>query len=107
MLGNWNQNVAAGDPLVGDPSGDRFVRSRPEHGAGQLEPGILPVESVVPEPATLSLLTIAGLILAAAEVTGYIIFGVGWACTEAGQPNEATRLGYPKLTSVSYADNVE
>ncbi|RMH13732.1 MAG: hypothetical protein D6698_13625 [Gammaproteobacteria bacterium] len=25
VLGNWNQNVTAGDPLQGDPSGDGFV----------------------------------------------------------------------------------
>ncbi len=62
VLGNWNQNVTAGDLLQGDPSGDGFV------GLDDLDvvlnnwnAGTPPAASVVPEPASLALFTIAGL----------------------------------------------
>ncbi len=63
VLGNWNQNVTPGDPLLGDPSGDGFV------GIGDLNiilgnwnAGTPPTTLTnIPEPGTLALLGVCGL----------------------------------------------
>jgi poly(beta-D-mannuronate) lyase len=62
VLGNWNQNVTAGNLLAGDPTGDGFV------GIGDLNlvlgnwnAGTPPDASAnIPEPATLTVLLAAG-----------------------------------------------
>ena len=62
VLGNWNQNVTAGDWLQGDPSGDGFVGLDDlDFILGNWNAGTPPTASVVPEPASLALFTIAGL----------------------------------------------
>lgn len=60
VLSNWNQNVAAGDPLVGDPSGDGFVGIEDLNQVlGNWNAGTPPqAANAVPEPATLGLLTL-------------------------------------------------
>ena len=65
VLGNWNQNVAPGDPLLGDPSGDGFV------GLDDLDLILnnwnqgTPPTALVPEPGTLILLGLGGWALLA------------------------------------------
>ncbi|MEZ6193707.1 MAG: PEP-CTERM sorting domain-containing protein [Phycisphaerales bacterium] len=64
VLGNWNQNVTPGDPLVGDPSGDGFVGINDLNLVlGNWNAGTPPSApgSAVPEPATLALLSLGGL----------------------------------------------
>jgi len=61
VLGNWNQNVTAGDPLQGDPSGDGFVGIEDLNEVlGNWNAGTPPV-SLVPEPAAALLLGAGGL----------------------------------------------
>jgi hypothetical protein len=62
VLGAWNQNVTIGDLLSGDPSGDGFVGIDDLNTVlGNWNAGTPPTASVVPEPASLALFTIAGL----------------------------------------------
>ncbi len=62
VLGNWNQNVTAGDPLQGDPSGDGFVGIDDLNAVlGNWNAGTPPAGAAVPEPATLALLGLGGL----------------------------------------------
>jgi hypothetical protein len=52
VLGAWNQNVSAGDPLAGDPSGDGFVGIEDLNTVlGNWNAGAPPT-AAVPEPAT-------------------------------------------------------
>ncbi len=62
VLGNWNQNVPPGNPLA-DPSGDGFVGIDDLNTVlGNWNAGTPPTGgSAIPEPASLTLLTIAGL----------------------------------------------
>ncbi len=61
VLGNWNQNVSSGAPLVGDPSGDGFVGIADLNVVlGNWNAGTPPTANAVPEPATLVLM-LAGL----------------------------------------------
>ncbi len=62
VLGNWNQNVTAGDLLAGDPSGDGFVGIEDLNTVlGNWNAGTPPSGSAVPEPATLALLGLGGV----------------------------------------------
>lgn len=63
VLGAWNQNVAAGNPLLGDPSGDGFVGIADLNSVlGNWNAGTPPTAAAaVPEPATLSLIALGGL----------------------------------------------
>ncbi|MEZ6190958.1 MAG: hypothetical protein R3C45_06650 [Phycisphaerales bacterium] len=63
VLGNWNQNVTAGDPLAGDPSGDGFVGIEDLNTVlGNWNAGTPPGANSVPEPgAALVLMPLAGL----------------------------------------------
>ncbi|GAB4108399.1 MAG: hypothetical protein Kow00105_15320 [Phycisphaeraceae bacterium] len=63
ILGNWNQNVTAGDLLAGDPSGDGFVGIDDLNQVlGNWNAGTPPASgAAVPEPATLALLGLGGL----------------------------------------------
>jgi hypothetical protein len=64
VLGNWNQNVAAGDESVGDPSGDGFVGIEDLNVVlGNWNAGTPPSAAAVPEPAALALLGLGGLAL--------------------------------------------
>jgi hypothetical protein len=65
ILGNWNANVTPGDLLSGDPTGDGFVGIADLNVVlGNWNAGIPPADgSAVPEPASLALLTIAGMTL--------------------------------------------
>ncbi len=64
VLGNWNQNVPPGDPLA-DPSDDGFVGIADLNVVlGNWNAGNPPVDTAaVPEPATLSLIGLAGAAL--------------------------------------------
>jgi hypothetical protein len=63
VLGNWNQNVPPGDPLA-DPSGDGFVGIEDLNTVlGNWNAGTPPVAGAVPEPATLTLLAMAGSVI--------------------------------------------
>lgn len=64
ILGNWNLNVTAGDKLSGDPTGDGFVGIEDLNVVlGNWNAGVPPsIGSVVPEPATLALAGIVGLV---------------------------------------------
>ncbi len=63
VLGNWNLNVPPGNPLA-DPSGDGFVGIDDLNTVlGNWNAGTPPAPSAVPEPATLGLLSLAGLAL--------------------------------------------
>ncbi|MEZ6190827.1 MAG: autotransporter-associated beta strand repeat-containing protein [Phycisphaerales bacterium] len=66
VLGLWNQNVTPGDLLQGDPSGDGFVGiSDLNVVLGNWNAGTPPSEIVAtPEPTSLTLLGLGGLILA-------------------------------------------
>ncbi len=71
VLGNWNQNVTAGDPLSGDPTGDGFV------GIGDLNvvlgnwnAGTPPAGGAVPEPASAAILAAGALALARRQRIG-------------------------------------
>ncbi len=62
VVGVWNQNVTPGDLLQGDPNGDGFV------GIGDLNvvlgnwnAGTPPAATAIPEPATLTVLSLGGL----------------------------------------------
>jgi enediyne biosynthesis protein E4 len=64
VLGAWNQNVTPGDLLAGDATGDGFV------GIDDLNAvlmnwnvGTPPAELAVPEPGSLTVLTLCGLVL--------------------------------------------
>jgi hypothetical protein len=67
VIGHWGQSVTPGDLLLGDPSGDGFV------GGGDLDfvqanwgngvPLVVAAASSVPEPGSLALLTLGGLVL--------------------------------------------
>jgi hypothetical protein len=62
VLGKWNQNVTPGSKLDGDPSGDGFVGIADLNTVlGNWNAGTPPAANVVPEPATLSLLSLGGL----------------------------------------------
>ena len=62
VLGNWNQNVTAGDPLQGDPSNDGFVGIDDLNTVlGNWNSGTPPAATAVPEPASLTLLGIASV----------------------------------------------
>ena len=63
VLGNWNQNVTAGDPLQGDPSGDGFVGIDDLNQIlGNWNAGTPPTTgAAVPEPTTLALLGLGGV----------------------------------------------
>jgi hypothetical protein len=64
VLGNWNTNVTAGDPLAGDPSGDGFVGIEDLNRVlGNWNAGTPPSALAVPEPASLGLLVAGGLAL--------------------------------------------
>ena len=61
VLGAWNQNVPPGNPLA-DPSGDGFVGIDDLNEVlGNWNAGTPPAPSAVPEPASLTLLTIAAV----------------------------------------------
>jgi PEP-CTERM motif len=64
VLGNWNQNVPPGDPLA-DPSGDGFVGIEDLNTVlGNWNAGTPPASGVaVPEPATLGLLGLGGVMM--------------------------------------------
>ncbi|GAB4186823.1 MAG: hypothetical protein Kow00105_01420 [Phycisphaeraceae bacterium] len=62
VLGNWNQNVTAGNKLQGDPSGDGFVGIDDLNTVlGNWNAGTPPATAAVPEPTTLALFGMAGL----------------------------------------------
>jgi PEP-CTERM motif len=63
VLSFWNQNVSVGNRLKGDPSGDGFVGIVDLNVVlGNWNAGTPPADgSVVPEPASLALFTMAGL----------------------------------------------
>ncbi len=64
VLGNWNQNVTAGDPLQGDPSGDGFVGIEDLNEVlGNWNAGTPPAGATVPEPTTMAVLGMGGLLL--------------------------------------------
>jgi hypothetical protein len=59
VLGNWNQNVTAGDKLQGDPSGDGFVGINDLNEVlGNWNAGTPPSATAIPEPASLALLVL-------------------------------------------------
>jgi PEP-CTERM motif len=64
VLGNWNQNVPPGDPLA-DPSGDGFVGIEDLNTVlGNWNAGTPPASgAAVPEPATLGLLGLGGVMM--------------------------------------------
>ncbi|MEZ6190690.1 MAG: FG-GAP-like repeat-containing protein [Phycisphaerales bacterium] len=62
VLGNWNTNVTAGDALMGDPSGDGFVGIEDLNAVlGNWNTGT-PPGYAVPEPASLILFVLPGLL---------------------------------------------
>ena len=62
VLGNWNTNVTAGDSLLGDPSGDGFVGIEDLNAVlGNWNAGVPPTYAV-PEPASLMLFGLSGLL---------------------------------------------
>jgi hypothetical protein len=67
VLGNWNQNVTAGDKLLGDPTGDGFVGIEDLNVVlGNWNAGVPPAGNLgnaVPEPAALALAGLVGLAL--------------------------------------------
>jgi PEP-CTERM motif len=64
VLGNWNATVTPGDPLLGDPSGDGFVGIEDLNTVlGTWNNGTPPPASVVPEPASLALISMGGLVV--------------------------------------------
>jgi hypothetical protein len=66
VLGNWNQNVTAGDKLLGDPSGDGFVGITDLNTVlGNWNAGTPPPEVIarVPEPGAGVVMVLSGLLL--------------------------------------------
>jgi hypothetical protein len=65
VLGNWNQNVTPGDPLLGDPSGDGYVGIEDLNAVlGNWNAGTPPVESNnIPEPTSLTIALLSCLAL--------------------------------------------
>jgi hypothetical protein len=63
VLGNWNQNVTPGDPLLGDPTGDGFVGINDLNAVlGNWNSGSPPsVDVNIPEPAAGWLIVVTGL----------------------------------------------
>jgi T5SS/PEP-CTERM-associated repeat protein len=62
ILGNWNANVTQGDLLSGDPSGDGFVGIDDLNQVlGNWNAGTPLAVNTTPEPATFSLLALAGV----------------------------------------------
>jgi len=68
VLGNWNQNVTAGDPLQGDPSGDGFVGIEDLNQVlGNWNAGTPPASTIIPEPSCLGLLALSGMVILSAR----------------------------------------
>jgi len=67
VLGNWNQNTQQGDPLTGDPSDDGFVGIDDLNAVlGNWNAGTPPPftgASIVPAPASISVLLLVGLLM--------------------------------------------
>jgi len=69
IIGHWGQSVTPGDPLLGDPSGDGFVGSddldlvQADWGRGVPTASSSSVPAGVPEPSSLAMLTLGGLVL--------------------------------------------
>ncbi|MEZ6192461.1 MAG: PEP-CTERM sorting domain-containing protein [Phycisphaerales bacterium] len=64
VLGVWNQNVTPGSLLDGDPTGDGFVGIADLNVVlGNWNAGTPPAGSAVPEPASITLLGLGGLML--------------------------------------------
>ncbi|MEZ6190512.1 MAG: PEP-CTERM sorting domain-containing protein [Phycisphaerales bacterium] len=60
VLGNWNQNVTAGDKLLGDPSGDGFVGIEDLNTVlGNWNAGTPPVSAAnIPEPGAVGVMAV-------------------------------------------------
>jgi hypothetical protein len=63
VLGNWNKSVPPGNPLA-DPTGDGFVGiSDLNMVLGNWNAGTPPTATAIPEPATMTLLCIGGVVM--------------------------------------------